>query len=118
VIGAAAALVGAPQVQLAAEHLRHSHRRTHRFAQLSERTIGNTRHRRDDEIVIELMEADLHGAGSGPVSQGKGVIVSQSVRHASSERRCEMGRATFRRAIDAPRCNTTRGAMRRTSFGR
>ncbi len=60
VIGTPARLVGAPQLRIRRDHLRHRIPRTEPAAQLPERTIGDAGHRRDGERVGQLIRTDAH----------------------------------------------------------
>jgi hypothetical protein len=64
---------------LARHHLRNRHARAQVLAQLAERAVGHARHRRHDQIVPQLIRADVHllcyCANAVSLISGKGVIV-------------------------------------------
>ncbi|TXT16446.1 MAG: Uncharacterized protein FD132_2825 [bacterium] len=60
VVGPALGLGRAVQQRIRGHHFRHRHAGAHLLAQLPERPIGDARHGRDDQIVLELEGTDAH----------------------------------------------------------
>ena len=89
-IGAAPALRRVPQAWIGCDHLGNCHARAQTLAELAERTVGNSRHRRNNQIILELMWPDLHdcawwGLRTLRVAKEKSAILAQSKRDAQDK---------------------------------
>ena len=75
VIAAAQRFFCCPQAAVGRDHFAHRHTGAQAFAQLSERPIGHTRHRRDDHFILERDVADLHRKGGVALLKEKALIL-------------------------------------------
>ena len=70
VVGAARGFEGVPQVAPRGHHLTHRITRAQRAAQLAKRPVGDTCHRRGEQVVRQRNMADVHGVRGGEKTGG------------------------------------------------
>src|SRR5262249_19439838 len=86
-IGAPLGFLRSPQARIRRDHFRHRVPRAISLAQLTERPIGDARHRCDDEVVLKNVVTDVHGIERTDEckSTARGADYNRSPRNASNE---------------------------------